>query len=57
MLPRLIPEARIIRYGYHSDWFGSDSIRRNVRDIAENFLLCVQDAEIVSYVNRWSSIH
>ena len=38
MLPEAMPDARIMRFGYYSQWFGTESISRNVGDIASRLL-------------------
>ncbi len=41
MLPKAIPAARIMRFGYQSEWFGSDKNepkKTNVVDVAEMLL-------------------
>nr|KAK5442892.1 hypothetical protein LTR18_005569 [Exophiala xenobiotica] len=38
MLPRVVPNARIMRYGYKSDWFGPSAIKQSARTTAERLL-------------------
>lgn len=38
MLPSVAPNARIMRYGYQSQWFGDDAIQQTVTRVAERFL-------------------
>jgi len=39
MLPLVVPNARILRYGYESQWFGADVIRQKTSTVANRFLL------------------
>ncbi|KZF21644.1 hypothetical protein L228DRAFT_156852 [Xylona heveae TC161] len=39
MLPAAVPNARIMRYGYHSNWFGKDSISTRAYNISQRLLL------------------
>lgn len=38
MLPAVAQNARIIRYGYMSQWFGNDAIRQNINTVSNRFL-------------------
>ena len=38
MLPAIAPNARIMRYGYESNWFGKDAIQTRVSNVAERLL-------------------
>ncbi|THY81538.1 hypothetical protein D6C92_10335 [Aureobasidium pullulans] len=38
MLPSIASNARIMRYGYESAWFGSEAIKQSTTDAAEEFL-------------------
>ncbi|KAK5327659.1 hypothetical protein LTR93_003045 [Exophiala xenobiotica] len=38
MLPAEVPNARIMRYGYKSNWFGPDSIGQSARNVAKRLL-------------------
>jgi hypothetical protein len=38
MLPSMVPKARILRYGYMSQWFGDDPIRQNASMVADRLL-------------------
>lgn len=42
MLPAVAPNARIMRYGYQSQWFGKDAMRQNVSVVARRLLLALQ---------------
>ena len=48
MLPAAVPNARIIRFGYQSKWFGEDVIRTDVVAVANNLLAAVRDKRKVS---------
>ncbi|THY23943.1 hypothetical protein D6D00_05831 [Aureobasidium pullulans] len=39
MLPNDIPNARIMRYGYMSQWFGKNAIKQSTSDVAKDFLI------------------
>jgi hypothetical protein len=39
MLPLVVPNARILQYGYESRWFGADVIRWKTSTVAHRFLL------------------
>jgi hypothetical protein len=47
MLPSVVPNARIMRYGYESQWFGPDAIRQNTSTVADRFLLTLKRARKV----------
>ncbi|KAF1928480.1 uncharacterized protein M421DRAFT_62386, partial [Didymella exigua CBS 183.55] len=38
MLPALAPNARIMRYGYESQWFGKEIMQQSVSTVAERLL-------------------
>lgn len=38
MLPTLAPNARIMRYGYESQWFGKEIMQQSVSTVAERLL-------------------
>jgi hypothetical protein len=38
MLPRVVPNSRILRYGYNAKWFGEDSVKSRIKDMAQSFL-------------------
>ncbi|KAK7533197.1 uncharacterized protein J3D65DRAFT_73440 [Phyllosticta citribraziliensis] len=42
MLPAIVPNARIMRYGYPSAWFGSEMVSARVLDIASSLLRALQ---------------
>ncbi|KAK7177719.1 hypothetical protein PSPO01_16226 [Paraphaeosphaeria sporulosa] len=41
MLPAAVPNARIMRYGYQSQWFGEGAVRQNVSTVAKRLLLAL----------------
>jgi hypothetical protein len=42
MLPKVVPNARIMRYGYKSMWCGADAIRQNSSLVAHRLLLALR---------------
>jgi hypothetical protein len=38
MLPAAVPNSRIMRYGYHSQWFGEDAIKTKASNISQQLL-------------------
>jgi len=44
MLPSVTPNARILRYGYESEWFGDNAIRQKASTVAERLLLALKRA-------------
>ncbi|KAF2804502.1 uncharacterized protein BDZ99DRAFT_363154, partial [Mytilinidion resinicola] len=38
MLPAVAPHARIMRYGYQSEWFGKEAMQQNVSTVADRLL-------------------
>jgi hypothetical protein len=42
MLPAVAPHARIMRYGYQSQWFGEGAMRQNASTVAQRLLLALQ---------------
>ena len=41
MLPAVAPSARIMRYGYQSQWFGESAMRQKVSSVAQRLLLAL----------------
>ncbi|THW31578.1 hypothetical protein D6C77_10724 [Aureobasidium pullulans] len=39
MLPSIASNARIMRYGYMSQWFGKNAIKQSTSDVAKDFLI------------------
>ena len=46
-----VPRARIMRYGYSSQWFGKDAIRTKTSDISQAILLDLNEYREVSSVS------
>ncbi|CAG8982702.1 hypothetical protein HYALB_00000983 [Hymenoscyphus albidus] len=44
MLPQAAPNARILRYGYESEWFGDNAISQKTTTVAKRFLLALKRA-------------
>ncbi|KAK8153554.1 hypothetical protein BKA80DRAFT_321625, partial [Phyllosticta citrichinensis] len=44
MLPAIVPQARIMRYGYRSAWFGEHMVSARVSDIAASLLHALERA-------------
>lgn len=42
MLPAVAPNARIMRYGYESDWFGEGAVRQKTSTVAQRMLLALK---------------
>lgn len=42
MLPKVVPNAQIIRYGYESQWFGEEAISQKVPTVAQRLLLSLK---------------
>ena len=47
MLPGKMPDARIMRYGYHSEWFGRDAIQQSASRVAPGILHSLKRARNV----------
>ena len=47
MLPAALPNARIMRYGYMSAWFGEEKVRTRVMEISSRFIHALVDAREV----------
>ncbi|KAK5202599.1 hypothetical protein LTR41_011653 [Exophiala xenobiotica] len=45
MLPKVVPSARIMRYGYKSDWLESASIKQSARTTTERLLVALSESE------------
>jgi hypothetical protein len=41
MLPVVAPNARIMRYGYESTWFGEGAMQQNTSEVARRMLLAL----------------
>ncbi|KAF2193588.1 hypothetical protein K469DRAFT_691138 [Zopfia rhizophila CBS 207.26] len=63
MLPAVAPNARIMRYGYQSQWFGEGAMRQTASTLAQRLLLALQrkrklgvpisPADLYSALLRW----
>jgi hypothetical protein len=42
MLPDALPTARILRFGYDSQWFGDNAIKQRLSTVAESLLHSLQ---------------
>lgn len=49
MLPRVVPHARIMRYGYHSDWVGDNITNATPRNISRALVADLADHRKVYY--------
>ncbi len=38
MLPRAIPNSRVLRFGYESQWLGKDAIQQRLSLVADQLL-------------------
>ena len=47
MLPHAVPNARIMRFGYESQWLGKDAIKQRLPLVADQLLHCRMDARKV----------
>lgn len=52
MLPAVASHARIMRYGYQSQWFGEEPIRQNVSIVAPRLLLALKLQREVRILSR-----
>jgi hypothetical protein len=48
MLPKVIPRARIMRFGYESCWFGETAVNQRLLTIAQALLQCLVTEREVS---------
>jgi len=42
MLPKAVPDTRIMRYGYESQWFGTEATRHRVAGVAQRLLISLR---------------
>ncbi|KAF2008821.1 WD40 repeat-like protein [Aaosphaeria arxii CBS 175.79] len=42
MLPAIAPNARIMRYGYRSQWFGKEAMQQSASTVAERLLIALK---------------
>jgi hypothetical protein len=62
MLPAVAPNARIMRYGYQSQWFGEGAMRQKASTVAQRLLLALRRKRevpgrgirhiIIAYISR-----
>ena len=52
MLPKLVPTARILRFGYRSDPWGPNGVRTRGRDISQKLVFALQKEREVIYTLR-----
>ena len=58
MLPSVISNARIMRFGYDSMWLGRDPVRTNIRVIANNLQAAlVWERKVGRYELLWYKAH
>ena len=50
MLPAVAPNARIMRYGYESQWFGQEAMQQSASTVAERLLRALKRARKVPTV-------
>ncbi len=51
MLPAAVPNARIMRFGYKSNWFGPDTIRHSPRTVADRLLTVLKQEREVGRID------
>jgi hypothetical protein len=51
MLPAVVPNARIMRYGYQSQWFGKEMMQQSVSTVAERLLKALKRTRKVRTVS------
>jgi hypothetical protein len=53
MLPAVAPNARIMRYGYQSQWFGKEAMHQSVSTVAERLLRALKrKRRVLTVLNR-----
>ena len=50
MLPRAIPQSRILRFGYESQWLGKDAIQQRLSLVADQLLRGLMESRKVAMV-------
>jgi hypothetical protein len=54
MLPAVAPRARIMRYGYQSQWFGGGAMRQKASTVAQRLLLALRRRrEVRVFSSTW----
>ncbi|RAR00817.1 TPR-like protein [Stemphylium lycopersici] len=61
MLPAVAPNARIMRYGYESQWFGQEAMQQSASTVAERLLRALKRArktllEAEQYPKEWPGV-
>jgi hypothetical protein len=55
MLPAVAPDARIMRYGYESQWFGQEAMQQSAPTVAERLLRALKrKREVPTVLDRRS---
>lgn len=55
MLPTVAPNARIMRYGYESQWFGKEAMQQSASTVAERLLRALKrKREVLTVLDRRS---
>jgi hypothetical protein len=53
MLPAVAPNARIMRYGYQSQWFGKEAMQQSASTVAERLLRALKrKRKVLTVSNR-----
>ena len=57
MLPAVAPNARVMRYGYQSQWFGKEAMQQSALTVAERLLRALKRKRKVptAFDRRWMS--
>ena len=50
MLPRAIPQSRILRFGYESQWLGKDAIKQRLSLVADQLLRGLMESRKVQSI-------
>lgn len=50
MLPERFANARIMSFGYESQWFGENAVRTGLSSVANDFLADLQETRKVRYI-------
>jgi len=56
MLPAVAPNARIMRYGYQSQWFGKEAMQQSASTVAERLLRALKRKRKVPTVPDWRGV-
>jgi len=55
MLPAVAPSARIMRYGYQSQWFGDGATRQKASTVAQRLLLALRRKREVPFLLHYQT--